>query len=645
MVSLVVWCLVAIPIAIGAGSSATESWNLQLPGAAGRIQQRDDIQCDATPTPIPKPVESLSSPVGKVTLPTITPPSSVETVKSFTSEMRVLPNGSLEVAETIDYNFGSSPRHGIYRDLILTRHCNDEWNQVYPISNISVRSNTAPDQYEEIWAGGNLQLKIGSPDETITGSHVYEIRYRLDGVLEEFGDSVELYWNTTGDKWQVPLFNVANPVRTTTSPTQTACWTGRFGSTTPCTETKAEGDTTTFSQSVLGAGEGLTVAVELPAGSVSATPSYYQKPWSLRRAFTFSGFTIGGGVGALLILLGAVAVLGFAIGRDRRLAGSPVDVAFAPVGATGAPVPLFDAGGSPVEFAPPENIRPAQLAMLRNEEVRNVDVSATLIDLAVRGRIRIEERGSDHHLTLLDPPDEGWLRYETTLIRAIFPGLTTERDLSELEDSFASKLATVKEEIQQDAVDRGWFAQRPSSVRARWRLIGIALTLLTGTILAFAVIYSELALLALAPFIASLVLLFSSSRFPRRDPVGYGLYLRAKGFERFMTDSEAPRARWAEQRNIFSEYLPYAIVLGQAKKWAKTFEPLGAEAMAAGTGWYIGHDFSDPVRFVDSTSNFSNAAGSTLSSVPASTSSGSSGFSGGGGSSGGGGGGGGGGSW
>ena len=110
-----------------------------------------------------------------------------------------------------------------------------------------------------------------------------------------------------------------------------------------------------------------------------------------------------------------------------------------------------------------------------------------------------------------------------------------------------------------------------------------------------------------------------------------------------MRDSEAPRAQWAEHRNIFSEYLPYAIVLGIATKWARSFEPLGSEAMAGATAWYVGTQPFSPERFGEATNSFASAASSSLSSVPQS-SSGSSGFSGGG-SSGGGGGGGGGGSW
>jgi uncharacterized membrane protein len=118
---------------------------------------------------------------------------------------------------------------------------------------------------------------------------------------------------------------------------------------------------------------------------------------------------------------------------------------------------------------------------------------------------------------------------------------------------------------------------------------------------------------------------------------------RVKGFEVFIEDSEAPRARWAEQRNIFSEYLPYAIVFRCADRWAGHFEDLGAEALSSSGGWYVGtHPFSAYYLSAAMT-DFSSRAGKTLS-TPQPSSSGGSGFSGGG-FSGGGGGGGGGGSW
>ena len=214
--------------------------------------------------------------------------------------------------------------------------------------------------------------------------------------------------------------------------------------------------------------------------------------------------------------------------------------------------------------------------------------------------------------------------------------------LSEFEDTFAAKLEAVKNMVYDDGVERGWFAERPDKIARRWRAIGFLLTLVGAGLLAAAIAWTKVALLPVPIVIGGLLIWLFAKRFPSRTAAGTGMRRRASGFEIFMRDSEGTRARWAEQKNIFSEYLPYAVVLGIATKWAKTFEPLGAEAMTGTTTWYIGREPFSADRFGHATESFTSAASSTLSSVPQS-SSGSSGFSGG--SSGGGGGGGGGGSW
>jgi uncharacterized membrane protein len=105
-----------------------------------------------------------------------------------------------------------------------------------------------------------------------------------------------------------------------------------------------------------------------------------------------------------------------------------------------------------------------------------------------------------------------------------------------------------------------------------------------------------------------------------------------------INESERERARFAEQKNLFSEYLPYAIVFGATERWAKTFAGLDGEP--ADTSWYRSTRLQRRgVR--GAMEGFAVTTGGTLPSTPASTSGGS-GFSGGGGAGGGAGGGGGG---
>ena len=63
-----------------------------------------------------------------------------EVIHSYVVEIRILDDGDLAVTETIDYDFGSELRHGIFR-TIPTRFPYDDVNdRVYPIEDVSVES-------------------------------------------------------------------------------------------------------------------------------------------------------------------------------------------------------------------------------------------------------------------------------------------------------------------------------------------------------------------------------------------------------------------------------------------------------------------------------------------------------------------------
>jgi hypothetical protein len=648
------WCAVRTKVAV----AVSLFWLLLLvssswPDAAGAAERRDDVVCEGTAdlasTPEPSPGGGLQGVPGSVpSLPTVVQTRG-EAVRAFAVDVEVGEDGSAVFTETIDYDFDGRPdRHGIFRRLYLTQRCNDEWDRVYPLSVLDVTSPTgAPaDWVVEDGPDGTTQIRIGDADRTVRGRHTYRLRYRLQGVVNAFPGHQELYWNVTGDGWDVPLYDVTVAVHAPAPAFRLACYAGRRGSTATCDAGELAGDRAGFQQQQLMPGEGLTVAVALPAGAVADAPLLLERRWSLARAFSVTPLTVGGSAVLLAALLAGVAALAFGVGRDRRLAGSPTDVAFAPAGADGVPVPLFERGDSPVEFVPPDGVRPAQLALVRNESVRPLDISATIVDLAVRGALRIEQVGegrrSDYRLVRLRDDDPDWVDYERTLMNALFTGRNTVL-LSELRDRFAKRLGNVIDQVYDNGISRGWFAARPDRVRVRWRALGILLTVVSAAVLAAAAAFTTLALLTVPLLVASLAIVLFAGRFPRRTPAGTGLRRRIGGFEHFMVDSEAPRARWAEQRSIFSDYLGYAVVLGITDRWARTFAPLGVEATAATSAWYVGNQPFTVERLNVVTTSFTTAASRTLASTPP-PSSGGSGFSGGG-SAGGGGGGGGGGSW
>ncbi len=192
-----------------------------------------------------------------------------------------------------------------------------------------------------------------------------------------------------------------------------------------------------------------------------------------------------------------------------------------------------------------------------------------------------------------------------------------------------------------DAMKRKWFARKPSTVHGLWILAGV---LLLGAGIAITVglaAFTHAALIGVPIVVGGIALLIAAKWMPRRTAKGYAVLRHADGFRRFIDESEKSRAQFAERKNLFSEYLPYAVVFGATKKWANAFAGLDDEPPDT-MSWYRGQQAFTYLAFTGAIDSFSVSSAGTLTSAP--STSGSSGFSGGG-FSGGGGGGGGGGSW
>ena len=146
-------------------------------------------------------------------------------------------------------------------------------------------------------------------------------------------------------------------------------------------------------------------------------------------------------------------------------------------------------------------------------------------------------------------------------------------------------------------------------------------------------------LVGVAVIIVGFVALGIAPIMPAKTAAGADLHRRALGFGRYMEVAETERQRFAERENIFSDYLPYAIVFGCVDRWARAFKDIDMSKQTA--SWYVGSGPFNAGVLSSSLQGFSSNLGSAIAATPGS--SGGSGFSGGG--AGGGGGGGGGGSW
>jgi uncharacterized protein (TIGR04222 family) len=587
------------------------------------------------------------------TLPVV--PSGVESITAYNVGVQVERSGSLLVHEAISYDFGVVPKHGIFRDIPVRFDYPSKTatDRVYPIDVVSVTaSRGTPAQYAtssyRSSGVGYERIRIGDPFRTISGEHVYNITYRVNRVLNAFGDHDELVWNAIGGQWSVPIRNVTITVGAPAAITKILCTQGPAGSNQPCDSSRAAANTAAFSQAAIGANQAVTFTVAIPKEAVPSPTPLLEQRWTLARAFSLTTATVGVSLALLILIVGGFLVWLWRTGRDRRYRGSAVDRAFGGPDGEEERTPLLAHEDTPVEFTPPEDLRPGEVGTLVAMQPHPLDVTATIVDLAVRKYLVIEEvpAGAQHWLrkdwtiSRGKATDADLKPYEQDLLKALLHSHDKVK-LSSLKNHFASSMDKIKRELVDDAMAAGWFRGRPE--RLRHRVVAVGLALLVGGLAATTALarYTHAGLVGVPLVIASIVIIAGARWAPARTAKGSAVLHRVNGFRRFINESEKERARFAEQKNLFSEYLPYAIVFGATERWAKAFAGLDGEP--ADTSWYRSTSAFNYAAFTGAMEGFAVTTGGTLTSTPASTSGGS-GFSGGGGA-GGGAGGGGGGSW
>jgi hypothetical protein len=571
------------------------------------------------------------------------------TITDFHADYVVHPDRTLGVIERISVDFDGLARNGIYRAIPVV------YKRVVspgaPIGagrvrfSLDVRGVTDgagdPVPYE-VSGTTEKTIRIGDPDRTVTGRQTYVIDYALSGGLGFFDEFDELYWQVTGTEWPIPIERASATVLlppaaaafADSAPWQAHCYAGGPESTSDagCTsEVESPGVYRFATIAPLAPGEGLTLAAGFPKGVIAPPPASERATGAIQRW------------GAPLIPL---LTFVFLFLWWRRHGREPALGSVAP------------------QWRPSEDLRPGTAGALVDQRADMDDVVATILDLAVRGHVRIVEvppeiplglepdslagkilggvagRRQDWELVRLRPGDESGLRdFEKLTLNGIFEGATTRR-LSDLKNEFYKRLPGIKDALYRELVWRKLFARSPESTRTRWIVLGI-LVLLGGVALGiFALNFGYWLVLPSMILTGVLVLLFGR-HMPAMTTTGARVRREVEGLEEYIRRAEKAEieVRDAPERTpeLFSQLLPYAVALDVSDLWVRQFEGL----LTTPPSWYAGstQGFSSG-GFHQSLSSFRSSAASTLQSAPG----GSSG-SGGGGSVGGGGGGGGGGSW
>jgi uncharacterized membrane protein YgcG len=599
---------------------------------------------------VSSPVHAVPSPFARA--------AGDETITSYTIDYEVRPDGTTHVREQLSYDFGTTARHGILRTLQTREHRDDAQDRLYDITEVDASSPTAPDDVSVETEGNTTVLRVGDPNATVTGAHDYTLDYVIEGALNAFPDRGELFWDAAGPDWEVPIDNLTVTVTAPGGVTKSRCMVGPPGSTTRCGSAPVDGGRATFTQDRLEPGEVLTIVAAFSASQTEIPPPLLEPRNPVVRAFQLTPVTIGSSL-VFLALGGLPLVLALRRRRDRRYAAT-VPGQMPAAGSTVAQelVPLSGVGEIPVQFAPPRDISPGEAGVLIRCRTAVDDMTATLIDLAVRGYVHLREVGQAWTLTVRQGPGPDLRPHETALLGTLFAGEPTVT-LDSNARLMAKGADAVGTSLRRTVVDRGWFTTIRSGTSSRvgaGLLIGcfglfFAIPFGGGILVIMAVTFRfglPVSALVMAIGLALASLLF---RAPPRTAAGHAAYIQVAGFRHYLETAEADQLRFEEGEDIFSRYLPWAIAFDLTDRWSRTCEQLAiAGRIPPSVGWYDGGNAWSYAGFSATMTSFSQTVTASTTPVssgfsgPSSASSGSSGFSSSS-SSGGGGGGGGGGSW
>ena len=434
-----------------------------------------------------------------------------EAITSYSVDLAVAADAVLHVREQIAYDFGATPHHGIERQLFIrTPYGHDtSHDRVYRITNIQVSASPGtPAQLSVHDQGDTKTLRIGDPNQLITGLHTYAIRYDVTGAMQSFSDHDELYWNVIGG-WPVPITNAVVRVPGPAAVTRVACFEGPTSSTLPCTGARIVGGVAVFRQPNIAPDDILTIVAAFPPGTVAKSAPILQERRTIKSAFAISALSLALTTAVLVALLAWLAWVYWIWGRDRRYIGQIPGLApAAGQRVADEPVPLTGAPPIAVEFAPPDHVLPGEVGTLLDEQANTLDVTATIVDLACRGYLRIEQtepahrfHSADWKLSKTDKAPDDLVDYEQRLFGAIFESGSTV-SLSDLKGHFAGDLSTVQNKMYDDVVAKGWFARRPDQVRAQWLGVGLAIAFAGVIATFFLARHTHLALVGIAVIVA-----------------------------------------------------------------------------------------------------------------------------------------------
>lgn len=572
------------------------------------------------------------------------------TIQSFSADYYLNRNqagtSTLHTIETIQAEFpGIDQNHGILRAIPKSY----QGHSVSLIIDSVTDENNRPLTYKTSTQNDNLVLKIGDAGAFVHGLRIYKITYDAKNVAALLAGHDEFYWDVNGDQWQQPFLDITARLHISANlaaslQDRRACYFGATGysNTSRCSiggpTTEGTGQLITFEAKNGAPGETMTIVTAFGAGTFKLGPEIAQE----KHAKQIKYAAIAAGTIAPALLASIFLYTQWSrFGRDPK--------------GRGVIIP---------EYQPPQGLNSLTSDYIYLEKLDQKAISALVVELAVRKYItiyevvqkkRLQKDTTSYKLKLIREPSD-LTAEERQVVNMFFPGsaVGAESNLWERANSMSGDVKQLKKMLGTNLSTAGYFRNDPNGASAKYYGIGALLGIGGGLFLLYIGLFP---LIDLSIALAGLAFIVFSRYMPSRSELGVAVHDHMLGLKDYIKLAESERLRFLQSPQgaekvqeaglkpddpqfrvkLFESLLPYAMIFGLEKDWAKQFEGVYAQA----PGWYNGNWATFNTVYLASSLGGFSSANSMAFSAP--HSSGSSGF--GGGFSGGGGGGGGGGGW
>ncbi len=487
-------------------------------------------------------------------------------VTDFQDTITVDRDGSAVVTERITLRFDGE-WHGIHRTIPIEYPGPNGTNYELFLKMMSVTDGSgAKVKYESATSNGARDLKIYIPD-AVDATRTVEITYQVRNGTRFFKDYDEFYWNVTGNDWPVPIDHATATVRfpdSTTGSLRAQAFTGVYGSSQRDATSAVNGAQAEFeTRTPLPMRGGLTIDIYIPKDIL-------QEPGALTKFLWFLG---GNPVVFLpLVTFAGMFALWWYKGRDPD------------PGMSVAPM-----------YEPPTGISPAEAGTLLDDTIHPRDITSTMVDLAVRGYIKIEETAEkvlvfthkDYIFHLLRPREQ-WkadlASHERVMLENVFAG-GTETRLSSLKNRFYTAVPIIRQDIMAALKTKGIYLLDPQS--ANGYSIGAAFLILVPfailQFLGWANFFSSAVLLIVCLLLSAVIWWLFARVMTAKTMKGARTRIAVLGFQEFMNRVDAERLKIMPP-TTFEKFLPYAMALGVEHHWAQAFAGLVKDPPQ----WYVG---------------------------------------------------------